>query len=79
MGKEKIIQTLLNRCPNGVAQIQPRPYRVGEPVRIKEGPLAGLEALFEQEMKGSERVAVLLEILGRQTRIVLSSEMIGRV
>ena len=46
---------------------------------IREGPFSGLEAIFEQEMKGSERVAVLLEILGRRTRLVLSSEMIARV
>jgi len=46
---------------------------------IREGPLSGLEAVFDREMKGSERVAVLLELLGRQTRLVLSSEMISRV
>jgi transcriptional antiterminator RfaH len=47
-------------------------------VRISEGPFAGLEAIFEQKLKGSERVAVLLEILGRQTRIVLPSETIAK-
>ncbi len=43
---------------------------------IREGALSGLEAVFEQEMGGGQRVAVLLEILGRRTRVVLSSEMI---
>jgi len=62
-----------------VAEIKPRPYRTGEPVLIREGPLSGLEAVFDREMKGSERVAVLLELLGRQTRLVLSNEMISRV
>ncbi|MCZ6622882.1 MAG: hypothetical protein O7B35_01390 [Deltaproteobacteria bacterium] len=75
----EVIQTLRDRCPNGIAQIQPRVYRVGEPIRIKEGPLSGLDAIFEQEMKGNERVAVLLDLLGRPTRVVLSSEMIGPV
>lgn len=75
----EIIQTLRDRCPNGVAQIQPRIYRAGEPIMIKEGPFSGLEAVFEREMKGSQRVAVLLELLGRRTRLVLSSEMIGRL
>jgi transcriptional antiterminator RfaH len=74
-----VIQTLRDRCPNGVAQIQPRAYRVGQPIAIKEGPFSGLEAIFEREMKGSERVAVLLDLLGRPTRLVLSSEMIGPV
>lgn len=35
--------------------------------------------MFEREMIGSERIAILLELLGRQTRLVLSSEMIARV
>ncbi|MFQ5851067.1 MAG: transcription termination/antitermination protein NusG [Candidatus Binatia bacterium] len=76
---EEIINGILERCPGGVAEIRPRPYHVGEPVLIKEGPLSGLEGIFEREMRGSERVAVLLELLGRQTRLILSSEMIGRL
>jgi transcription antitermination factor NusG len=46
---------------------------------IKEGPLAGFEAIFEQDMKGTERVAVLLDLLGRSTRVVLPNSMIGPV
>lgn len=73
-----VIQALKERCPDGVAQIWPHSYKTGDPVRIQEGPFSGLEAVFEEELKGSERVAVLLEILGRQTRLVLSNEMIVR-
>lgn len=76
---EEVIAAIRDRCPGGVAEFKPRPYRVGEPVLIREGPFAGLGAIFEQEMVGSERVAILLELLGRQTRLVLSSEMIARV
>jgi len=75
---EDILQDLRERCPNGVAQVEPRLYRSGETVMVKEGPFAGLEAIFESDMKGSERVAVLLDLLGRRTRLVLSSDMIGR-
>lgn len=73
-----VIQSLRARCPDGVAQIQPRTYRFGERVRVLEGPFSGLDAVFEREMRGSDRVAILLEVLGRQTRLVLSSVMIGR-
>jgi transcription antitermination factor NusG len=75
----EVIETLQSRCPNGVARIQPQIYRVGEPIMIREGPLAGLEAIFEQEMRESQRVAVLLELLGRKTRLILPGEMIARV
>ena len=76
---ETIIQGLRERCPGGVAEIDPVNAKAGDVVRINEGPFSGLEAIFEQKLKGSERVAVLLEILGRQTRIVLPSETIAKV
>jgi len=75
---EDIIETLRERCPGGIAQIDPVNVKPGDTVRINEGPFSGLEAVFEQLLKGSERVAVLLEILGRQTRLVLPSETIAK-
>lgn len=76
---EDIIQALRERCPGGVAELEPVAAKPGDIVRINEGPFAGLEAIFEHKLKGSERVAVLLEILGRQTRLVLPSETIAKV
>ena len=76
---ENIIEALRERCPGGVAEIDPVNAKPGDIVRINEGPFSGLEAIFEDKLKGSERVAVLLEILGRQTRIVLPSETIAKL
>ena len=76
---ENIIEALRERCPGGVADIDPVNAKPGDIVRINEGPFSGLEAIFEQKLKGSERVAVLLDILGRQTRIVLPSETIAKL
>ncbi len=75
---DEIIGGLRERCPDGVANIKPRPYYAGEPVLVREGPLSGVDAVFEKEMRGSDRVAVLLELLGRQTRLILKNEMISR-
>lgn len=74
----EVIHSLRAKCPNGVAQIRLRPYKAGERVVVREGPFSGLEAIFERDMKGPDRVAILLEILGRQTRLILTSEMISR-
>jgi transcriptional antiterminator RfaH len=76
---DDIITGLRERCPEGVAAIDPVRAQPGDTVRINEGPFSGLEAIFSEKLKGSERVAVLLEILGRQTRIVLPSETIVKV
>ena len=75
----RIIMSLRERCPGGVALIEPVAAKPGDPVKINEGPFSGLEAIFERALKGNERVAVLLEILGRQTRLVLRRETIGRI
>ena len=76
---EDVVRDIRDRYPGGVAELRPRPYQAGEPVLVREGPFAGLGAIFEREMTGSDRVAILLELLGRQTRLVISSEMIARV
>jgi len=76
--EEEVIGSLQEQCPEGVVDYKPRPYKAGETVLIREGPLSSLETVFEREMKGTERVAVLLELLGRQTRLILKQEMIGR-
>lgn len=77
--RQEIIDALRERCPEGVAQMDLVSAKPGDAVRINEGPFSGLEAVFEKSLKGSERVAVLLDILGRQTRIELPAEAIGRV
>lgn len=41
----------------------------GDIVRINEGPFRGYEAIFDARLPGSERVRVLLELLGTQRRV----------
>lgn len=40
--------------------------RRGDPVVIEQGPFAGCEAIFDGRLRDSERVRVLLEMLGRR-------------
>ena len=51
----------------------------GDPVRIVEGPLKGYEAIFDLRLSGSERVQVLLQMLGRQMRVTVNANAIERV
>jgi len=63
-------------CLDGDAFLALKP---GERVRIKRGPFAELEAVFDRQLNGERRVAVLLEILGRQTCVVLNAEDVDRI
>jgi len=44
----------------------------GDVVRVADGTLRGLHAVISRVMPGRERVAVLMELLGRQTTIELT-------
>ena len=41
----------------------------GDVVRISDGPFRGYEAIFDTRLPGSQRVRVLLELLGSQRRV----------
>jgi transcriptional antiterminator RfaH len=45
----------------------------GDAVRIADGTLRGLSAVISHIMPGKERVAVLMELLGRQTMVELKA------
>lgn len=68
-----IVEALRLRVgPTGVFQPPPVRFEAGERLRIADGPLRGLEAIFEREMSGSERVAVLLAAINLPARVILS-------
>lgn len=51
----------------------------GDRVRVKSGPFAGLEGIFERPTTRRDRVRVLLEILGRVTPLELEVFELERV
>ena len=74
-----IIEMLRSRIgPVGVYVPPPRRFEPGERLRVEAGPLRGLEVIFERELSGHERVAVLLAELNFCTRLVLSPEVLVR-
>ena len=48
----------------------------GDVVSIQDGPLGGLEAVFEREMIGQQRAMLLLKMLACQVRVVLDLKSI---
>ena len=56
----------------------PDEVQPGETVRISGGTFHGLTAVVTRVMSGRQRVAVLLEFLGRQTPVELASGAVVR-
>jgi transcriptional antiterminator RfaH len=62
-----LIETLLAAAADQ-AQPQRAVFQQGQKVRIVAGQFASLEAVFEM-VDGSDRATVLLDLLGRQSRV----------
>jgi transcriptional antiterminator RfaH len=54
-------------------------FRPGEPVRIIDGPLRDLEAVFEQRLSGTDRARILVHVLGRMTTCEVRLKQLERV
>ncbi len=53
-------------------------FRPGEMVRLTDGPLQGLEAIFIGPMKPSERVRVLIDFLGQLREAEVDVDLVER-
>ncbi len=71
---EEIIESIKSRCHDGCVTVTPSSFTPGQVVRIQEGPLRGLEAIFEQEMSDHQRAVLLLRALSYQARVVVALE-----
>ena len=58
--------------------VVPDEFEPGEAVRIAGGAFHGLQAVVTRAMPSRERVAVLLEFLGRQTTVEVAAEALVR-
>ena len=75
---DEVINALLQRedPASGLHQDNRPLFCVGDPVKLVDGPLAGMEGIFAQE-DGEKRVTVLLELLGKINRISISRDWIA--
>ena len=51
-------------------------WKPGTELEILEGPMAGLKGVF-QKAQGDERVIILLELLGKQSRVLVPGNIVS--
>jgi transcriptional antiterminator RfaH len=59
---------------NGEGGLPQHPFKPGEAVRLRRGPLEGMDAVFVGPMRPAQRVQVLLTFLGRQQQTWVAPE-----
>ena len=74
---DEVMQALLRREDAGLHHDERPLFCSGEAVRLVEGPLCGMEAIFTQQ-DGERRVIVLLELLGKANKVSVSRDWIAR-
>ena len=68
---EEMIAALKSRLHDGYMTVPTSTFRPGQVVRIREGPLHGLEAIFKRDMPGYQRAVLLLRALSYQARVIV--------
>jgi transcriptional antiterminator RfaH len=62
---------------DGFIKLDPRPkFRPGEKIRVLDGAFSSCLGLFEG-MAERERIAILLDLLGRKVRVVLDADLVA--
>jgi transcriptional antiterminator RfaH len=59
----------------GFVRRQREAFRTGQKIRVRDGAFSDFPGFFES-MNDGDRVAVLLELLGRKVRVMLSADVI---
>lgn len=72
-----IIDSIRCRMEDGVVSVSPRRFEQGEEVLIKAGAFEGLNAVFEKDLKGTERVSILLKTIN--ARVVVDSALLEKI
>ena len=75
-----VIRAIRGRCDcsTGLIRLDPVPVEPGDRVRVFDGPLAGVNGLF-QECSGEKRALLLVEFMGRQTRVAVDRMLLQKV
>ena len=74
---EVLIQNLQNNENDlGLQELSPPTFQEGDKIVVVDGPMEGFEAIFKTT-KGSERVVILLNIIGKLTQVELKSQQIS--
>jgi transcriptional antiterminator RfaH len=73
---EGVIDSIRENVRDGVVVPRPGDFNKGERVRIMDGALKDFRGVFTGQMKGSERVTVLLDAMG--FRVEVDRHLVGK-
>lgn len=79
MVDESIIQAIRDQTVSGMIEFPENRFSPGQVVRIQDGPLCGLEAIFEKRLDGTSRAVLLLKAISFQARVIVDSQLVANM
>ena len=79
MVDESIIHAIRSRLSEGAIELSEDRFSPGQVVRIQDGPLCGLEAVFERKLEGTSRAVLLLKAISFQARVSLEFQHVANM
>ena len=76
---EAVIDILTSQLEDGVLERPEHDFRPGQVVRINNGTLNGVEAIFERHVSGAQRAVLLLRALSYHARVVVQTRFIANL
>jgi Transcription antiterminator len=78
---EEVITMIQSRIgADGFARVdRAEDLKLGDQVVIKDGPLKSFAGIFEREMKGSERVRILIQTVSYQAHVEIERNLVKKV
>ena len=74
-----IIDQIRRRGEDGVIEVPRRSFSAGEQVRLTEGPMEGFAGIFDHYRSGSRRVAILLNVVGGNMKVVVPAASVAAI
>lgn len=68
----QVVAALKARMRDGYVVMDPPLYEPGQRVEVVEGPLRGYTGIFQGDLSGASRVAILLDLLRSNTRVIVA-------
>ncbi|MGA3084318.1 MAG: transcription termination/antitermination NusG family protein [Thermodesulfobacteriota bacterium] len=73
-----VINEIKAQSENGYFRVQPIEFQKGDPVMVKEGPFQGLEGIFLNKCKASERISILLNLIKSTARVEIEKCLVAK-
>lgn len=77
--EDAIISAIADHAEDNVITVGPPAFKQGDRVEIQDGPLRGLQGVFEREMSDKDRVVVLLETLAKGARVEVTRDQLEKI